>query len=45
MHGEGNLDKAIKLLDEKDRKDFYDFVNTEVSLIRTICLFVNQIKF
>ena len=31
MHGEGNLDKAIKLLDEKDRKDFYDFVNTEVS--------------
>ncbi len=31
MHGEGNLDKAIKLLDEKDRKDFNDFVNTEVS--------------
>tara|TARA_B100001059_G_scaffold232225_1_gene269660 strand:- start:74 stop:880 length:807 start_codon:yes stop_codon:yes gene_type:complete len=31
MHGLGNLDKAIKLLDNKDRGDFRDFVNTEVS--------------
>ncbi len=31
MHGEGNLDKAIKLLDSSDRKDFSDFVNKEVS--------------
>ena len=32
MHGEGNLDKAISLLDnEDDRKDFNEFVNTEVS--------------
>ena len=26
-----SLNKAINLLDEKDKKDFYDFVNTEVS--------------
>ena len=26
MHGDGNLDKAIKLLDAKDRSDFNDFV-------------------
>ena len=31
MHGEGNLDKAISLLDDKDRKDFNEFVNEEVS--------------
>jgi hypothetical protein len=31
MHGEGNLDKAISLLDVKDRNDFSYFVNTEVS--------------
>ncbi len=31
MHGDGNLDKAIKLLDTKDRSDFNDFVDTEVS--------------
>ena len=31
MHGEGNLDKAISLLDIKDRDDFKYFVNTEVS--------------
>ena len=31
MHGSGNLKKAIELLDYKDRKDFNDFVNTEVS--------------
>ena len=31
MHGDGNLDKAIKLLPKKDRDDFENFVNTEVS--------------
>jgi len=31
MHGNGNLDKAICLLDKKDRNDFTEFVNTEVS--------------
>ena len=31
MHGKGNLDKAIKLLEKKDRDDFDEFVNQEVS--------------
>ena len=31
MHGEGNLDKAINLLNNKDRNDFKDYVNSEVS--------------
>ena len=31
MHGHGNLDKAIAVLDKKEKKDFNDFVNTEVS--------------
>ena len=31
MHGENNLDKAINLLDEKNKDDFRKFVNTEVS--------------
>ena len=31
MHGDGNLDKAIKLLDSKDRSDFNDFIDNEVS--------------
>ena len=31
MHGEGNLDKAISLLDNKNRNDFNYFVNSEVS--------------
>ncbi len=31
MHGEGNLDKAISLLEQEDRSDFNDFVKTEVS--------------
>ncbi|MBL6857611.1 MAG: DUF4422 domain-containing protein [Pelagibacteraceae bacterium] len=31
MHGNGNLDKAIQILNTKDRNDFNDFVNTEVS--------------
>ena len=31
MHGKGNLDKAIQILNKKDKNDFNDFVNTEVS--------------
>lgn len=31
MHGDGNLDKAISLLENEDKKDFADFVNTKVS--------------
>ena len=31
MHGDGNLDKAINLLDHNDRKDFSEFVNCETS--------------
>ena len=31
MHGHGNLDKAIQVLDQKERADFNDFVNSEVS--------------
>ena len=31
MHGDGNLNKAINLLDEKNKKDFRNFVNNEVS--------------
>ena len=32
MHGNSNLDKAIQVLNEKERKDFKNFVNTEVSI-------------
>ena len=31
MHGDGNLNKAISLLDLADRNDFNDFVNSNVS--------------
>ena len=31
MHGDGNLDKAIALIDKEDREDFKHFVNTQVS--------------
>ena len=31
MHGYGNLDKAIQVLNKKDKEDFKEFVNTEVS--------------
>jgi len=31
FHGEGNLDKAIELLDEDNKKDFKDFVNSKTS--------------
>ena len=30
MHGNGNLEKAIELLDLKEREDFKKFVNLEV---------------
>ena len=30
-HGKGNLDKAINILDKKDRSDFKEYVNTSVS--------------
>ena len=45
MHGKGNLDKAINLLDQDDKKDFSEFVNSEVSLILIICSFVDRKKF
>jgi hypothetical protein len=31
MHGHGNLDKAIAVMDANERSDFKDFVNKEVS--------------
>ncbi len=31
MHGAGNLDKAVSLLEENDREDFNNFINSEVS--------------
>ena len=31
MHGYKNLDKAIKLLDDENRTDFNEFVNSEIS--------------
>ena len=31
MHGSNNLDKAIELLDNKEKNDFKNFVNTNVS--------------
>ena len=31
MHGRKNLDRAINLLDDKNREDFRKFVNNEVS--------------
>ena len=31
MHGHGNLDKAIEVMDGKEKTDFKNFVNEEVS--------------
>jgi len=31
MHGENNLNKAIDLLDDENKEDFRNFVNTEIS--------------
>lgn len=30
-HGYGNIDKAIKVMDNVDKEDFYKFINTETS--------------
>ena len=30
MHGKNNLEKAIEFLDEKNKKDFYNYVNSKV---------------
>ena len=45
MHGHGNLDKAIKLLEREDRGDFNVFVNSEISSTHIICLYVNHQKY
>ena len=45
MHGEGNLEKAINLLDTKNRKDFKDFVNSEVSFEPHNMFILNLEKF
>ena len=29
MHYEGNLNKAIELIDRKDKSDFIEYLNTE----------------
>ena len=31
FHGNGNLDKAVNLLPDKDRDDFYNFIREEIS--------------
>ena len=31
MHGEGNIEKAINLLNDEDRNDFREFINTNIS--------------
>jgi len=31
MHGDGNLSKATSLLDEQDKSDFNEFINTNIS--------------
>ena len=30
-HGNGNLDKAISVLDQSDQEDFFQYVNTKTS--------------
>ena len=47
MHGENNLNKAIELLDTKNKEDFYNFVNSEVSFnshIMLICRSKEKLK-
>ena len=47
MHGENNLSKAIDLLDDKNKKDFRNFVNNEVSFnahIMVICKSKDKLK-
>ena len=42
-HGDGNLEKAINLLDQNEKDDFRYFTETKHVLIHTICLYVDQI--
>ena len=42
FHGNGVLDKAIDVLDEKERDDFRKFVIEKILTIKEICLFVNH---
>jgi hypothetical protein len=47
MHGEDNLKKAIELLDEKNKEDFKNFVNNEISFnphIMLICKSKEKLK-
>ena len=47
MHGENNLNKAIELLDVKNKEGFYNFVNSEVSFnshIMLICRSKKKLK-
>ena len=47
MHGENNLKKAIQLLDEKNKKDFTNFVNERISFnphVMVICKSKNLLK-
>ena len=32
MHGHGNIDRAIRLLDSNDQTDFKNFINTKTSI-------------
>jgi len=32
MHYEGNLNKAVELIDKKDKSDFVEYLNTETSI-------------
>ena len=41
-HGYGNLEKAIKLMNIKDKNDFYDYVKKVLNLIPTLCIYLNQ---
>ena len=42
-HGNGNLDKAIDLLDDKDREDFKKYTRKNVSFSRG-CIFICRSK-
>ena len=47
MHGENNLKKAIQFLDEKNKKDFTNFVNERISFnphVMVICKSKNLLK-
>ena len=42
MHGDGNLDKAISLLENEDKKDFWISLILKFHSIHIICLFANH---